>query len=458
MKFDGALSLRVSRGLALTLASVVGVACSTNNPAPDASQDAQVEAALDAAADRASDVQGDAVLDSPSDAQDAETDATAAVDAGVDALDEGASDAAVDAAADAAPTPLLLLGATGNAAMPAYGSSFASGSWATVTALTGSDCYGPGGGGVTVMRDGRGLAVIRSNGTALPYSAVWSAGRWSGATATGGTLSSFVSGPVATALGAAYVRQSGSGASNLRVDTWASATSSWTSGATLELLGDNRGVPAVAVTESGQQLVIDGDSRGGYRWLVGGGATWSALTTVGGAVVPAFDTAAPAVAAVGRAGVDEIVAAFLVEGATRSSARIAWASFRAGAWSAVSNLASDVVASRGVTAPFVLAPLRDGRVALAYLTASSGVSVGFYDGASWTAFRAVAGVTSIPQASPFGLARGADATAVLELVYLDTARRLRHTRLTNEPNFTWSTPSTIDSARQWLSVWIAAGL
>lgn len=414
--------------------------------------------------DSASDAPFDAPSDVPFDAPSVED--TQDVPDAIDAADESAPDATPDAPADVAPDaavpmpmPMLLVGATVNSGMPAFGSSFERGSWAALVALTGSDCFSAGGGGVTVMNDGRGLAIVRGNGGALPYSAVWSAGRWGAMTATGGTVSSFLSVPQATASGAAYVRQSGMGTSNLRVDTFSSARSTWELGSARELLGDNRGIPALAVTSSGQQLVIDGDSRGGYRWMLGAGDAWSALATVSGATVPVFDSAFPAVVATQRVGVDEVVAAFVVAGEPRTTARIAWSTFRAGAWTTVNTLATDVVQTSGVTSPMVLTALRDGRVALGYLTATRGVSVGFYDGASWSPFRAATGVSSIPQASPFALTRGADASALLELVFVDAStRQLRHTRLTDEAAFRWSAPATIDSTRQWMSVWLASRL
>lgn len=457
---------RHARGFVSAPLILLCAACSTGgNGAPDGAPDSAgdvVDAALEAAVDSAIDAPIDAPSDTPSgdDARDVPESIDVADESAPDATPDSMPDVSLDVAPDAStPTPVLLVGATINSAMPAFGSSYDRGAWAAPVALTGSDCYPPGGGGVTVMNDGRGLAVVRGNGGSLPYSAVWSAGRWSSVTATGGTISSFVSAPHATANGAAYVRQSGSGASNLRVDSFVSARSSWELGSARELLGDNRGVPALAVTSGGQQLVIDGDSRGGYRWMLGAGDTWSALATVTGATVPMFDSASPAVVATQRVGVDEVVAVFIVAGEPQSTARIAWSTFRAGAWTTVVSLATDVVQSSGVTTPMVLTALRDGRVALGYLTATRGVSVGFYNGTSWSPFRVVSGVSSIPQASPFALTRGADANAVLELVYVDAVtRQLRHTRLTDEPAFRWSPPATIDSTRQWMSVWIASRL
>jgi hypothetical protein len=320
-------------------------ACSTGGNVPiDATIDATRDVA-DAALDAAMDSGSDAPLDVPSveDAQD--------VPETLDVADDRAPDSTADAARDASmPTPMLLVGATINSAMPAFGSSYARGSWAAPVALTGSDCFSPGGGGVTVLNDGRGLAIVRGNGGALPYRALWSAGGWSPMTPTGGTISSFVSAPQATANGAVYVRQSGSGSNNLHVDSFANASSSWTLGSALELRGDNRGAPALAVTTRGQQLVIDGDLRGGYRWMLGAGDTWSALATVSDATVPTL----AAVAATSRVGVDEVVAVFVVPDAPRTTVRIAWSTFRAGTWAPVSPLATDVVQTSGVTTPMVL--------------------------------------------------------------------------------------------------------
>ena len=71
--------------------------------------------------------------------------------------------------------------------------------------------------------------------------------------------------------------------------------------------------------------------------------------------------------------------------------RLMWSRFSAGAWSAATPLASDLIVSSQLGAPSQLAALPDGRVALVYLTTKNTLSGGFYDGTAWSTFRTVPG-------------------------------------------------------------------
>jgi hypothetical protein len=105
--------------------------------------------------------------------------------------------------------------------------------------------------------------------------------------------------------------------------------------------------------------------------------------------------------------------------------------------------------------PPSLAALADGRLALAYMNATSAkIDVGFFDGTSWSAFTPVPGIAPSQFFAP--AIAGGIVGDVLELVYIDANETLQHVRLTNEAAWTWSAPVAVDSANAYAEVYLAS--
>jgi hypothetical protein len=331
------------------------------------------------------------------------------------------------------------------------GTSYQAGSWSAATPLgsgVGSQC----GGGVAVVNDGRGVATFRDGNNGAFESATWS-GSW-GTLAPQGVWAFSLSRPVA-AGGAAILARCDSLDSN-DYARWQGGTTSWSPLAeSTGTLDDGATFPVVVTTASGDPLVLFSDNPENhshrYAWTLRTGGVWSADAALPGASEPAPLSMVPAaIAAAGGVGSSSIVA--VVRSGNGNEAQ--YATFSGGAWSSAATLVTDLSGAIGLQAPFALAGLPDGRVAMAYEAApcnSSGscpVKVGFYDGTSWGTFAVVPAVGIAETALPISLARGAFGSAVVELGYIDNSHHVNHVRLTNESKWIWTTPVLVDSSPQ----------
>jgi hypothetical protein len=209
---------------------------------------------------------------------------------------------------------------------------------------------------------------------------------------------------------------------------------------------------AVAVTSSGDAVIAFGGRSTQYAWTKRTAAgAWSSSQVIAGVGVSSFFGQAPVPVLVKRANVDEIVGLFVTEATNKTT--LDATTFSGGAWSAPTPIATDLLVSFGPERPMAAAALPDGRVAIAYLVGAPGlgkaIKVGFLSGATWGPFDAVPGVSAAHGAIDLALAPGTDG-AMLEMVYVDSAYALRHTRLT--AGGTWTLPTTIDTSRSYAFV------
>jgi hypothetical protein len=321
----------------------------------------------------------------------------------------------------------------------------------------GTDEFAPAGGGVPLVPDGRGLAVIRANAGVSAESALYT-GSWATLAAYNAANSTnYVSVPIPTATGALVAHAAASGADPISLDTWDDGTSAWTT-ETTGVNGDNQSFPTVATTAAGDPLVLFSQCSGSvptYDWVARTAGTWGAAAVIPGLMAATCGGAtggpSPAYVNAKRAGADQIVAVLRVSSGTTLQA----VSFSAGAWSSATTVATDAVSDTFMG--LAIAALPDGRVALAYETTARGVSVGFFDGSTWSAFQAVP-TAALPNSVsvPLSVAHGG-VGAVLELAYVDASLHLQHTRLLTETPWVWSTPAPVDASQTYGLVSIAVG-
>ncbi len=347
--------------------------------------------------------------------------------------DATSGDAATDAS-DAGPNDLVLASGVDNS-NGTWGAVYAMGAWAATS--IGSDVYDPVGGGVVVTPGRHGLAAYRGNANDTIEAAEY-AGSWP-MLASEGTMPNTVSAPAAAPSGAfvAY------GGQSLGLATYVEAMGMWSPASQATgAAGENNAVPAVVTTSTGDPMILVLSSTGGtYSYVLRTGGTWGTLSTITGSAGPGIaGGSAPAITAVRVAGSSTIVAAM----AGANMGEIDTAVYSGGTWTTTKNVATNAPFSQG--APFSLAALPDGRVALAYLDATQAMHLAFYSGSTWGTFSSVPGTCDHFPRFPISIARGANGTAVLELAYLDgtgDSRTPQHIRLTGESPQTWSSPVKI---------------
>ncbi len=425
---------------------------SSSTPRPDAGNpagdDAQVEAGP---------VQ-DATIE-------ASTEATVPpAEAGTDASADAPVEAAVDSAVDAPPetsveagAPVVLLIAV-DFSNDVVGASYTSGTWSPVSNL-GSDAFGPGGGGVAVLSNGQGLGVVRGNENTSFESATW-AGTWSAVTDQTSSEVNLIGLPVVTATGAAIPFEDGITNYPLLVDEFTASTSTWAMNESTPSTNDNVTTPALALTLAGDLLLLSADTSSEYTWSLRDGATWGTPTAIVGLTPPSSGGPfgpGPGIVATALVGVDQVVAVFVTSAGTGMASVLQSATFSAGAWSSPAAVAADVPAEAYV-ASMALAPLPDGRAALAYVTSTGAVNVGFWSGAAWSTFQAVPAITASTETEvpAIAIARGATG-AQIELVCIDGNFHLQHARLVDEAAWTWTTPFAVDGTGTYGMVSIAVG-
>jgi hypothetical protein len=225
-----------------------------------------------------------------------------------------------------------------------------------------------------------------------------------------------------------------------------SGTTTWTTAAT-GLTGDRTSLPVVAITSTGDPMVVS-FSGGSYQWSVRTAGAWSAPASIVGLSGPPPGNGTvlymPSVASVPLPSGDLLFAFTSAESADSGAmtADLQVATFSKGAWSASTAVANDLELNYEESAHFAALP--DGTIAMAYAaTVPSGMSplkVGFYDGTTWSAFR---GATGIYTNGLFDISRGATGAA-LEVVYSDASNNLYHGRLTDRANWVWQANIAID--------------
>lgn len=365
-----------------------------------------------------------------------------------DALGDAPSDASVDA------PPAVILAAIGadDASTATVGATFHSGAWSPLVPF-GAGSGGGGGGGVAFLPSGEGLAFFAEPG--LEY-ALWSDAGWGAFAPALTAQAASIGSPTATAQGA-YAAHSDVN-NSIFLDTW---SGSWASEPTGWTLGyPPPAVAAVASTLAGDPVVLASvcaigmGVQQGYMWSTRHAGVWSQPTSLPGGH-PSACLDGPRVAAVGRMGVDQVVAVMRTSQASPPQAPFFLEAqiFAAGVWSAPTTIAND-------PAPVVaLAALPDGRVALAYQSSTGAIEVELFDGTTWSAPRAVPMATLAPTQSAtqytLSIAPGV-AGVVLEVAYADASWALRHVRLLDEAMWSWSTPASLDATRQYSLVSIAS--
>lgn len=383
------------------------------------------------------------------------TDDAPSVDAERDAgVDDGAiSDAAtLDAlASDAWTAPgheaLVIVARRGSTELAA--SSFAAGAW-TPMATIGTDDLNLGV-GAAVIRDGSAIGIATSTtGARTVESTSWTGGTWASQTATPLTAND-VSIPLPTADGRALLAMSPTTIAPIAIATYDPATAGWLAATEATSIVDERshalvGPPALALGAAGTALLafarIDTGMNATFRFSVRSGGAWGTETPLPGATSTNV-LALPRIVLTSRADGSEIVAVWN-EGAAGSELRAS--SYANGVWSSPTSLATDAVS--GGFRPFVAAHLPDDRIALAYLTQTSGIgaiAIGFFDGTAWSAFRRVPGATVAFASYPIAIGRGVEGAA-LEVAYIEaTTNHLQHVRLTDEAPWSWTSPTTVDA-------------
>jgi hypothetical protein len=334
-----------------------------------------------------------------------------------------------------------------------YGASYQDGKWAAAVKL-GDSAHSQSGGGVVATADGHGVAVFRAGGNDSTLNfATWS-GTWGMLAAQGGTGST-VSIPVATTDGAFIAQQEDVDPFMMKLGEWSNSSSSWpTAAESTGQAGQNLGVPAVVATATGDPMVLFVDkTTQQYAWTLRTGGTWSASAPLSTATTPSVGASFPAIAAC-RVGTDQIVAV-MVSGSNGQT--LLSSTFSSGAWSTPTPLATDLAPDLSIGAMFAVTALPGGRAAVAYVKGLSGVSAGLYDGTMWGPLKDVPISSFAYATTPVSIARGANASAILELAYVDfLSGGIQHTRLTDEGNWTWTAPVVID-AQKYSVVSLAVG-
>jgi hypothetical protein len=360
---------------------------------------------------------------------------------------DGAGDAGLDASASVA----LLVAFSGGAEGGVFGASYQGGGWKAPVRFA-PEGYAQGGGGIAASPAGEGYVAFRPGSTNKLLTTTWT-GTWPVATVLGtpdvNYIGHLAATPKSILLAAATVPSGGidGGAGGIFLRTLDYASGQW-SAAQPTGAGDFNSQPAVAATAAGLPLVVFAGAGTDYVWTQRLGSGWSTPAPLAG--ITFFSATRPPVPTlVARTGADQVVGIFLT--GTESTRALSAATFSAGSWSPGRALAMDLGNGGGDGRMSFAAALPDGRVAVAYETTSAGVKVGFFDGATWSAFAAVPGVTV--GFSRFAIARGTNG-AILELVFIDGNDTLRHARLL--PVGGWTAPVLIDGSREYFHVAITA--
>jgi len=382
-------------------------------------------------------------VDSPGPLVDASSDA---------AKDTGAADAAVDAA-DAAVDPsgpLLVLAFKGSTSDPVLAASFDAGAWSTTDIPAPAEGIFPsGGGGVTMTGADHGLVVVRGGNNSGLYSAQWAAGAWSPLTLQGAGSYGYLSSP-ASLPGKALV--AGELGTEIRSGQFTVA-SGWSTLAATGGVGRNSNPPAVVARASGSAMVLFAGSTT-YQWTTNEGGNWLASPgSMPGSAMPNGRIVQPVAELARRAGTDQIVA--IMRGGDQG-AILHWSLWSGAAWSNAVVLASNFITS--AVSPFAVTSLRDGRIAIAYSGDGGVIRAGFFNGATWTELKTVPLTPGANRFArrPVAIARGVAPGVVLELVYIDDGRIVRHARLTDEATWKWSTPVMIKTTASYDIVHLTA--
>jgi hypothetical protein len=353
--------------------------------------------------------------------------------------------------------PSVLLTAVAAGQMPsAYATVFQDGAWTALTMIGDNESSG-GGGGVIPIANDEAVAVARTYGGAAVNS-VWN-GIWPTLYQIDTLDDTFVSAPSAAAPGAFVAEEASLNPYEITLDTFDQSAPTWSTGEITGASGDARCIPVVGVTGGGNPVVLYASTPAAtttYQWVARTGTTWNAAASVPGVATLSSSTGTPTVAAVTRAGLDQIVAVFLTGGPTTFALQSSTLS--AGAWSAAPTVVATDVVATGFGAPFSLAAMPDGRVALAYVDTSSAIQVAFFDGTTWGPFSAVPSAVPVGTLAPLSIAHGI-AGDVLELVFIDQSYFIRHARLTSQASdsaSTWTAPVVVDTSQTYGSVSIAS--
>jgi hypothetical protein len=324
---------------------------------------------------------------------------------------------------------------------------FHDGAWSTPTSIA-TDFAVTGGGGLAFLADGRALAVFREFAGGGVRSALWSSGAWGTsavlATATG-NASLPMSSPAGALVGTTPPDHGGTVAVrelDLASTTWGAAAGTTPAGA------DYFNRPAVAAGAS--EAIALGSDLYAYTFARRVGTTWT------GGNVPGITPPSPMGAAFGRSlaavalpGTDH----FLVALAGTGGHVVAF-DYDAGTWSSPTDVASDL-ATVGSRQILVMTVLDDGRVALAYVTATDGAAIAIHDTSGWGAARVVAGASPRVAPASIAIAPGIEPGVALELVVVNGGSA-EHRRLTDVAAWTWTAPVAITGTGDWAGAWIAA--
>lgn len=392
---------------------------------------------------------GDAATAAPDATSDSGSDAGGDVDAATAEPDAG-GDADADAPI-ATPTFLAFAGVT-TTNVP-YGGTFGDDGWSTTS--LGTDIFSSAGGGVVVLDGTHALVSFRGNVNTTSQTAAFD-GSWSQLVTRGPSSVNFVAAPAVTPTGAAVAYQSGSGTNTISILRYERATTTWTTASeSTGALNDNVTLPALVPTSAGEVLLFGGLGESAYGVVVKNGETWGTPTTIPGSTKSSSDDR-PKIVGVRRAGTDDVVAVWTE--ATSSATKVLRAgTLSGGTWHVGAEpLATDIAPALN-SSVHVLAALPDGRVALAYLVASTfAMKLAFFDGTAWSAFATIPGTSTRFARGPIALAAGLGDSAIVEVVYVDASRNAQHTRLTGESPPTWSTATAVDT-KEYDTIFLSSG-
>ena len=354
------------------------------------------------------------------------------------------------------PDTVLLVAGNLNTGGITLGASFRAGSWSTTSiAPPAADIYAYRGGGVVVTGHGRGVAMLGGSTDAGLYSLTFRNTNWSTFARQGTSVNRTIGRPMpsGTAGGGAIVaHQIGTSASPIDLSQYDDASNAWsTLPDDVGIASDMRGLPGAVADASGNPIVIAAAGSGlTYVWSRRVGGVWSAPANMLNAPLAFFGVNSMSEAVL-RPGTSQLVA---VMRAGSSNSELRYAVWNGTTWSAATTVATDASGFRA----FSMAPLLDGRVALAYVDNADHVRVGFFDGSAWSAFDSLTLTPNLfPVNAPMAIARGANGDAVLELAYASDMG-VWHTRLTRESPATWTTPVLVGgSTAQFGGVWLAVG-
>lgn len=379
------------------------------------------------------------------------------------------------------PTTILVVGL---GAGLVQGTSYVGGVWEPVKELQRGT---QGGASVAVLAGGSGIAAMGA--TAPAFSASRWDGAWTSPVLVPG-LNSAQGVPALSRMAAfpggalvAHVQQQ-----TLSLNTFDARRGAWR-------LGEDLGVssayhPAVSYVGSGDPLVVY-FAEGKYASLHKVGSVWtkpSEVPITGEVVIHDrgsnwSDGVQAEIDLARRVGVDEVVGVFATD-----PTGLDCAVFSKGSWSSAVRIANDAAIGElnipeylpSFSRHYSLAALPDGRVALAYWTVtalgaapSGNIKLGFFDGSSWSDFKVVPDAVALSY-SPIAISRGAEG-AVLELLFSQNPAAdqpavgspclrpdqkeswcLKHMRLTDEADWSWTPQKPIDAGHQWFNISIAA--